>query len=129
MTKIIAIMIGGGLGSAFRYALFNLVSRVSGPQFPAGTLAANLLGSFAIGFLWCLFEGTKLSNEWRLFIFTGILGGFTTFSTFSRETTQLIKVGEWKTAITYILVTNSFGIAMVFLGFFLARYFSPLAKH
>ena len=121
MIKIMAIMTGGGLGAAARYLLFMLVQRFSSQAFPYGTLAVNLVGSFLIGYLWALFEGTRLTGEWKLFIFTGFLGGFTTFSTFARETTQLMKVGEYKTALTYMLVSNVVGIALVVLGFMLAR--------
>lgn len=121
MLKILAIMTGGSIGAVFRYGIFMLIQRPEGSEFPTGTLAANLLGCLMIGFLWSLFEGTRLAHEWRLFIFTGFLGGFTTFSTFARETTQLIKVGEWKTALVYLTLSNTLGIALVFAGYFLAH--------
>jgi len=121
MTKILAIMTGGGLDAVFRYLLFVLIQRNSSPAFPFGTLAVNLIGSFLIGYLWAFFEGTRLTSDWKLFIFTGFLGGFTTFSTFAREATQLLKVGEYKIALTYMLISNIAGIALVLLGFMLAR--------
>jgi CrcB protein len=97
------------------------VQRLAGLDFPAGTLAVNLFGSFLIGFLWCLFDETHWPHEWRLFVFTGLLGGFTTFSTFTREALQLFKIGDWKTALAYVTISNVFGIILVFCGIMLCK--------
>ncbi|HSH13965.1 MAG TPA: fluoride efflux transporter CrcB [Desulfurivibrionaceae bacterium] len=121
MLKILAVMTGGAMGSVSRYLLFMATQRVAGGTFPIGTLTANLLGSFSIGLLWCLFEGSRLTNEWRLFIFTGFLGGFTTFSTFTIETTQLFKAGEWRSALVYLGISNTLGLLLVFTGYYVAR--------
>ncbi len=128
MLKILAILIGGGIGSACRYLVFILTQRPGTQEFPVGTLAANLLGCLLVGFLWSLFEGSRLSNEWRLFIFTGFLGGFTTFSTFALETTQLVNVGEWKTAALYITVSNVCGLALAVGGYSLGHLLHPFVK-
>lgn len=122
MLKIILIMIGGGIGAAFRHGLFVGMHSFTGHTFPVGTLSVNLLGSFLIGLFWGLFENSHLSPEMRLFLFTGVLGGFTTFSTFMRETTQLFKIGQWKEAILYLGMSNILGILLVVLGFFSAHY-------
>lgn len=121
MLNIIAIMAGGSIGAVCRHGMFLMVQRVTGPVFPAGTLVVNLLGSFLIGFAWYLFDQTHWSHEWRLFIFTGLLGGFTTFSTFTRETYQLFQAGEWKTGLAYITISNVFGVLLVLCGMLLCK--------
>jgi CrcB protein len=121
MLNILAIMTGGSIGAVCRHGMFLFVQRFAGQAFPAGTLAVNLLGSFLIGFIWCLFDETHWSHEWRLFVFTGLLGGFTTFSTFTRETFQLFKAGDWKTAMVYVTISNVLGILLVFCGIILCK--------
>jgi len=128
MLNAMAVMIGGGIGAGLRYGLFLFVQRVSGVAFPFGTLVVNLLGSFFIGYLWSLFEGAHFVHEWRLFVFTGLLGGFTTFSTFTREAVQLFQTGEWKAAVTYILLSNIFGVMFVLVGFFSYKLFPVIAR-
>lgn len=121
MSQFIAIMVGGALGALLRHLIFLLTQRPGGPDFPVGTLAANLLGCLAIGLLWYFFEGSRLTHEWRLFLFTGLLGGFTTFSTFARETLDLVRFGEWKTALAYVMISNILGLLLVVVGMLLAR--------
>lgn len=122
MAKILLIMIGGGMGAALRHGLFVLVQGMTAEEFPIGTMAVNLTGSFFIGLLWGLLRDVHLSPEFRLFIFTGLLGGFTTFSSFTRETAQLIKVGQIKEAAVYLGVSNLFGVLLVFVGFLSAQH-------
>ncbi len=128
MLNIIAILIGGGIGSVCRHGLFILVQRLGGHEFPSGTLAVNLIGSLLVGLLWGLLEGIHLSSESRLFIFTGLLGGFTTFSAFSRETAQMFKVGQWKEACCYVGLSNILGVILVLVGFSAARYLLSSCK-
>ena len=120
MLKIAFIMLGGGLGATFRHLVCTALNQ-TGTSFPAGTLTANLVGSFLIGLLWCFLEEVKLNPEIRLFIFTGFLGGFTTFSTFAKDAVELFKAGEWKPALVYVGASNILGILLVFGGYALAK--------
>lgn len=123
MIKIIAVACGGAAGSLGRYAIAILATRMTSVNFPMGTLAANIIGSLLIGFCWSYFDRVHISNEFRLFIFTGFLGGFTTFSTFTRETMQFIKTDEPFHAIAYLITSNAAGLAAVLLGFYLSSRF------
>ncbi len=123
MTGIVAVALGGGIGALARYGLAIGAARISAVEFPLGTFLANILGCLLIGFFWGCFEKVHISHEFRLFLFTGFLGGFTTFSTFARESVQLLKVGEPYHAIGYIVASNLVGLTMVLAGFILANRF------
>ncbi len=118
--KWFLIAIGGGLGSVLRYYLQGVVQIGSGSLFPFGTLVVNLGGSLCIGFLAGLAEAKLLSPVLTLFLMAGLLGGFTTFSTFSLENVYLVKMGQMRYAILNVLISNGFGIALAFAGYSIA---------
>ena len=121
-VKILLIAMGGAIGSVGRYGLGGLAYRLFGSVFPWGTLAVNLRGSLVIGFLWAAFERGEIGPNMRLFLFIGILGGFTTFSSYTLETFNLFRENETRLAITNMLVSNIVGVAAVFVGFAIFRY-------
>ena len=122
MSKLSFIAIGGAIGALLRYALSGVAYKYMGSGFPWGTLCVNLIGAFAIGILWGLSEKTTISSDFRTFAFIGILGSFTTFSTYGLETFNLFRDGEIKLALANVLVTNVLGIALVISGFITSKY-------
>ncbi len=93
--NLILVFVGGGIGAAARYWMQGAVYRIAGMSFPYGTLTVNVVGSFFIGLLMMLFEERFLVQPWlRVFLTIGVLGGFTTFSSFSFETFALLREGS-----------------------------------
>jgi len=128
MTKFILLAAGGAIGTLLRYSLSGLTYNFINGIFPWGTLVVNLAGSLAIGLLWGFFEMENMSPGLRNFIFVGVLGGFTTFSSFTLENFNLLRDGEIRLAISNIVVSNIVGIALVFAGFFISRYIINLIR-
>jgi CrcB protein len=117
MLRWILIFIGGGAGSLLRYALAGSIQRFSNADFPVGTLAVNVAGCGAIGFLASLLTGPVLiREEYRLAIVVGVLGGFTTFSSYSWETLSLLGDGQKMLALSYIVLSNVVGIGAALVG-------------
>ncbi|OGS02007.1 MAG: camphor resistance protein CrcB [Elusimicrobia bacterium RIFOXYA1_FULL_47_7] len=119
--KYIYIALGGTIGALLRYGVSGLTYRYFDGVFPWGTLAVNLSGCFAIGFLWAISEQVILSAHFKPFVLVGIIGAYTTFSTFSLETFHLLRDKEIKMALVNVLASNILGIGLVFLGFVLAN--------
>lgn len=114
------VAVGGALGSMARYGCSGLVARLTGSALPLGTLLVNVSGAALIGFLagMSLPEGRVLVPvSGRLFLMTGICGGYTTFSTFSLETLNLMSDGEWGWAVANILGSVALCLVAVWLGY------------
>lgn len=106
MIAILPIFIGGGAGAVCRYALSSLVARHAGNGFPWGTLAVNLAGAFAMGLVVSLLsEKITLSENMRLLLTTGFLGGFTTFSAFSLEAALMLQKGDVANLVAYVTLS------------------------
>lgn len=128
MIKFFYIAGGGAVGALLRYLLSGAVHSFTDSMYPWGTLAVNLAGSFIAGFLWCLSEEIMLSPQVKTLVFIGILGAFTTFSTYMLETLNLFRDGETGLALSNLLLNNVLGMVVVFAGFFLSQTFINLIK-
>lgn len=117
------IIAGAAIGAPLRYFIGGRVQSSFGGVFPSGTLVVNLLGCFAIGFLFGFAEArdAPLSREARLFLVTGLLGGFTTFSSFGWETVALLRDEDFGLAFLNVLLSVAVGLIAVWTGFSTAR--------
>ena len=122
MNNFLIVFVGGGLGSALRHGVNRLSLAWFGPSFPIGTLFVNVAGSLAMGLLIGIFATMEpVSNNMRLFLATGVLGGFTTFSAFSLDALTLWERGAIGLAVLYVAASLLLSFAAVAAGFFLTR--------
>lgn len=122
MDRIILVGLGGSLGAVLRYLLADWIHMLLGDRFPWGTLVVNALGCFVLGVLAAApFEGQGLGATARLFLFVGVIGGFTTFSAFSFETLGLLAAGRVAAALTSVAANLGLGVVGVWAGVAAAR--------
>lgn len=124
LMKIILVGVGGFIGAVLRYAVSGWVHAISrDTSFPSGTLTVNLIGCFLIGLLYYLAQSRGLfSPEWRLVLFIGVLGAFTTFSTFGNETLMLAQNAEHTLAIFNVALHVILGLLAVWAGQLLGKW-------
>ena len=119
------VFLGGGVGAALRHGINIATARTLGTAFPYATLLINISGSFIMGLVaaYFAFKGDA-SQHWRLFLTTGILGGYTTFSAFSLDAALLYERGEIGMAALYVIASVAISIAGLFAGLALVRNFA-----
>ncbi|MBR9997865.1 MAG: fluoride efflux transporter CrcB [Cyclobacteriaceae bacterium] len=122
MIKFLYLSLGGIAGALLRYITSGVINQVLGISFPYGTFVVNMTGSFLIGFLWGLSENIVFSPNMRLFLFVGLLGSFTTFSTFALESMNYLRDNNARIAIANIMISNILGVVLVLAGMFLAKF-------
>lgn len=117
MEKLIAVCLGGAFGSGARYLVSGWVTRAFPSVFPWGTMTVNAAGSFLLALLMVVGLTTEtLSPTWRIALTTGVMGGFTTYSTFNYETTELLREGATGLAIANVAGTIAVCLVFGFLG-------------
>ena len=123
VIRLLAVCLGGAVGSGLRYLLSGWVLRMAGTAFPYGTLTVNAVGSFLLALVMHIGLSTELlSPNWRLALTTGVFGGFTTYSTFNYETTELLREGATGMAMLNIAGTIGLCLVMGFLGLAAGRW-------
>ncbi|MFO7976015.1 MAG: fluoride efflux transporter CrcB [Candidatus Hydrogenedentota bacterium] len=116
-VKFLIIGLAGAGGALARYLLAGLVQNASGSVFPWGTLAVNIGGCFAFGLVWAITEKRlAVAAESRVYVLTGFLGAFTTFSTFAFETTTMLRDAEYLFAVGNLTAHNTLGLLALFAG-------------
>lgn len=122
MERFLLICLGGSLGTGARYLTALGAAHWFGSEFPYGTLIVNLAGAFIIGLVQQLgTEALLIPEDARLFITTGMMGGLTTYSTFSYETVRLMENNAWHQAWINIFVTTTICLSLCFLGIAVGR--------
>ena len=122
MKILLFVGVGSCFGGVLRYLLTQVVQFKTASVLPFGTFVVNILGCFLIGLVFGLSEKTSLPQEIRTLLTTGLLGGFTTFSSFSYETIGLLRNGQWGFALAYVLTSVILGLLVTFIGITIAKY-------
>ena len=125
MAGFLIVFLGGGVGAALRHGVNLLSARLFGTAFPWHTLIENVTGSLVMGLLAAYFAlKGDASQHWRLFLTTGILGGYTTFSAFSLDTILLYERGQTGLAALYVLASVAISVGGLVAGLAVVRHFS-----
>ncbi len=126
--KFLYLAAGGGIGAILRYLVSIYSIKYMAYGFPIGTLMVNLIGSFLIGFAFVFLGREQIAINLKIFLFIGIFGSFTTFSTYMFESLELFKNGMTKIAFLYIAISNIIGLAFVYFGFSLGEILEKQVK-
>ncbi len=121
MKIVLAIGLGSFLGGILRYLITLFIQNKFLSTFPYGTLGVNIIGCFLIGIVYGLSTRGNINVEWRLFLATGVMGGFTTFSSFSNDTVSLLRDAQYWQAFSYVAASVLVGLVATFGGISLIK--------
>jgi CrcB protein len=122
VERLLLICLGGAIGTGLRYLTSVFAARWFGAEFPYGTLIVNLSGAFVIGLVQQIgAQSVLIPDNVRLFVTTGMMGGLTTYSTFSYETVRLMEMNAWHQAWINVIVTTTICLSLCFLGIGVSR--------
>ena len=116
LPPVLLVCLGSAIGGGLRYLTAVAAGRLWGDTFPCGTLAVNLVGCFLIGFVNRIAATPLISEDTRLFLSVGVMGGLTTYSAFSYETLGLFQSGHWRSAVVNVVVTTGACLALCLAG-------------
>lgn len=122
MKIVLLVGLGSFIGGVSRYLVTLFIQNKFLSSFPYGTLVVNIIGCFLIGAIYGFSERGSMNPEWRIFLATGIMGGFTTFSSFSNETVGMLRDAQYWPAFSYIALSVIIGLAATFGGISLIKY-------
>jgi CrcB protein len=112
----IALAAAGAVGTLLRAGCTTVAAKILGPAFPWGTLAANVVGSFALGAVYALTRSRAITPEQETVLLVGLLGGFTSYSSFAFQSVSMLESGRGAAALAYMAATNALGLAAVWAG-------------
>ena len=123
MKIVLLVGLGSFIGGISRYLVTLFVQNKFLSSFPYGTLAVNIIGCFLIGVIYGFSDRGSMNPEWRIFLATGIMGGFTTFSSFSNETVSMLRDAQYGFAMLYVSSSVVIGLLATLGGIFLIKIF------
>ena len=122
LFHVLAVFVGGGIGSVFRFLVGLYVQKIVNVDFPVGTFVVNALGCFLVGVAFSvLVEHFEIATVYRLLFITGFLGGFTTFSTFSYDATYMFVNGQYLKFLLYTMATVFVGYLLTLAGYYIGK--------
>jgi len=122
MKIVLLVGLGSFIGGISRYLVTLFIQNKFLSSFPYGTLVVNITGCFLIGVIYGFSDRGSMNAEWRIFLATGIMGGFTTFSSFSNETVSMLRDAQYWPAFSYVALSVIIGLAATFGGISFIKY-------